>query len=244
VSEPEGRVSQPAPCLRGGPAPGWRVERATGPAAAFHARALPPVGEAERVVRVLEVDRAALVLGSTQPESDVDAAAVRAAGVDLVRRRSGGGAVLLEPGGALWVDVDLPAGDPRWRVDVAEAFHWLGEAWVAALAHLGIDGVAHRGPPVVTPWSRAVCFAGLGPGEVTVGGRKAVGMAQRRTRAAARFQCAVLQRWEPERLVRLLALPADGKAGATRALAGVATGVDKPSGDIVDAFLSALSGPK
>ena len=223
--------------------PGWRVERATGSAAAFHARALPAPGEAERVVRVLEVDRAALVLGSTQPEADVDAEALRAAGVELVRRRSGGGAVLLEPGGALWVDVDLPGGDPRWRVDVAEAFHWLGDVWVAALASLGLDGVAHRGPLVATPWSRAVCFAGLGPGEVTVGGRKVVGMAQRRTRAAARFQCAVLHRWEPERLVRLLALPAAGRAAATRALTGVAGGVDNPSGDVVDALLSVLRAP-
>ena len=222
---------------------GWRVERAIGSAAAFHARAMPPAGGAERVVRVLDVDGAALVLGSTQPGTDVDAAAARAAAVEVVRRRSGGGAVLLEPGGASWVDVDLPAGDPLWRTDVAEAFLWLGEAWVAALARLGIDGVRHPGPLVTTRWSRAVCFAGLGPGEVTVGGRKVVGLAQRRTRSAARFQCAVLHRWDPERLLRLLALPPAVRGEAALALADVAVGVAQPSGDVVDAFLSALPDP-
>jgi hypothetical protein len=51
-----------------------------------------------------------------------------------------------------------------------------------------------------------VCFAGLGPGEVTVDGRKAVGIAQRRTRAGSLFQCAVPLRWDGARLARALVL--------------------------------------
>ena len=42
-----------------------------------------------------------------------------------------------------------------------------------------------------TGWCPLVCFAGVGPGEVLAGGRKLVGISQRRTRAGARFQCAV-----------------------------------------------------
>ena len=63
------------------------------------------------------------------------------------------------------------------------------------------DAVVHRGGLVATPWSRQVCFAGLGPGEVTVAGRKVVGVAQRRTRHGARFQVAALLRWDPAALV-------------------------------------------
>ena len=91
-----------------------------------------------RAVHVFEVERPALVLGSAQPDDVVDRAACAAAGVEVVRRRSGGGAVLLEPGGVVWVDVELPRGDPLWDDDVGRAAWWLGERWAVALADLGV----------------------------------------------------------------------------------------------------------
>ena len=54
-------------------------------------------------------------------------------------------------------------------------------------------------------WCPLVCFAGLGPGEVLRDGDKLVGISQRRSRAGARFQCAVHIRWSPSVLVALLA---------------------------------------
>ncbi|MDQ3757058.1 MAG: hypothetical protein M3394_04340, partial [Actinomycetota bacterium] len=70
--------------------------------------------------------------------------------------------------------------------------------------------------------SRQVCFAGLGPGEVSVGGRKVVGIAQRRTRFGALFQCAVHRTWDPAPLVARLGLP----PAAVDELAGAAAGVE------------------
>jgi lipoate-protein ligase A len=218
------------------------VHRATGSAAAFHAR--PLEGDVQPAVHVWEVDRPALVLGSTQPDSDVDRAACREAGVEVVRRRSGGGAVLLEPGGAVWIDVELPRGHPRWDDDVGRSVWWLGERWAAALAELGVAGpTVHRGAMVTNRWSRSVCFAGLGPGEVTagVGGPKVVGVAQRRTRAGARFQCAVPLRWEPGRIARLLVLPRGTASGTLIAdLADAVRPVAVPAPTVVDAFLQQL----
>jgi lipoate-protein ligase A len=174
-----------------------------------------------RAVRLCQVTAPALVLGSTQPDTDVDLAALERAGLQAVRRRSGGGAVLVEPGGVLWVDVMLPAGDPLWETDVGRAFWWLGRAWAGALTELGLPGASvHRGGLVASPWSRLVCFAGLGPGEVTVEGRKVVGMAQRRGREGALFQCAVALRWEPERLLGVLRLDRGQRAAAAAELAG------------------------
>jgi lipoate-protein ligase A len=142
------------------------------------------------------------VLGSTQPAVAEDEVAI-----EVVRRRSGGGAVLVEPGAVVWVDVVVPRDDPLWDDDVGRAFWWLGEVWAAALRSLGAEEVeAYRGPMLPVPLARVVCFAGLGPGEVTVGGRKAVGMAQRRTRDGALFQCAVNLRWDGARLAELLGL--------------------------------------
>lgn len=216
----------------------WEVEQADGSAAAFHAR--PIAQPATRRVSVLRVDRPALVLGSTQPMSDADPRALDAAGVELVRRRSGGGAVLLEPGESLWVDVVVPAGDPLWDDDVGRAFHWLGRVWAAALADLGVVTEVHTGALVVGRWSRLVCFAGLGPGELVAGGRKLLGISQRRTRAGTRFQCVLVRRWDPAPLLALLALGDNGRDEAQRELAEVATGSDLPFEDVVGALLRRL----
>jgi len=179
----------------------WNVQRARTSATEFHQRDLP----AERGLWIVEFDQPALVLGSRQ-------AMVDATGIEVVRRRSGGGAVYVTPGGTLWVDVVVPRGDDLWDDDVGRATHWLGDAWAAAI---GDGAVVHRGPMVRTEWSDVVCFAGLGPGEVTVDGRKVVGISQRRTRHAARFQCVAYERWDAQPLVDLLHLNAElAAAGA------------------------------
>ncbi len=222
----------------GGAPAGWEVTWERGRAATFHGRPLPD--EPVRAVHVLQVERPALVLGSTQPDSDVDADAVRAAGTDLVRRRSGGGAVLLEPGASLWVDVVVPRHDPLWVDDVGAAFHWLGRAWASALGSLGVATEVHEGALVTTRWSRLVCFAGLGPGEVRVGGAKVVGIAQRRTRQGARFQCALLHRWDAAATLALLALDDAARVEAAADLAAAAAGVDVPPADAVEALVGSL----
>ena len=215
----------------------WRVETSRGSAATFHGRDVE--AGSGRQVWVQRVDRPALVLGSTQPDALVDRSAAARAGVDVVRRRSGGGAVLVEPGGTVWIDVVVPPGDPLWDDDVGRAAHWVGETWAAALARTGTVGaVVHTGGLVTTPWSRQVCFAGLGPGEVVVGGRKVVGVAQRRTRHGARFQVAALLRWEPGALVPLLHL--EDPDAALADLAGRAAALPVAEDTLVSAVLESL----
>jgi hypothetical protein len=103
--------------------------------------------------------------------------------------------VLVDPADTLWVDVVVPRADPLWVDDVGLSFAWLGGVWREALAAVGVAGQVHAGPPVTSPFSTLVCFAGVGSGEVLTGGRaggrKIVGLSQRRTRAAARFQSVV-----------------------------------------------------
>jgi len=190
-----------------------------------------------------EVERPAVVLGSTQRSEVVDAHAATGAGIEVARRRSGGGAVFLEPGGALWIDVLLPASDHRWDRDVGRSFAWLGRAWAEVVVQLGVPGATvHDGPLQHRPWSDLVCFAGLGPGEVTVDGRKVVGISQRRTRSAARFQCALLRHWDPDPLLSVLALASDERARASADLRSAGRGVGTVGGDHVVALLrSALT---
>lgn len=208
----------------------WSVSRFHEPPAISHARPVPePV---ERSVWVFEPSAPALVLGSAQRvETEV------AADIDVVRRRSGGGAVLVVPGEVLWVDVLVPAGDPLWNDDVGRAFGWLGDVWAAALGSLGVETTVHSGALVRSAWSDQVCFAGVGPGEVlNAAGHKVVGMAQRRTRWVARFQCAALGRWDAPAVVAALGLP----AAAAPELEPLASGVELPLEDLLVAFLAAL----
>jgi lipoate---protein ligase len=184
-----------------------------------------------RSVWIHEVSAPALVLGSSQRPEVVDDATIGS--IEVVRRRSGGGAVLLIPDEVIWLDVLIPTGDPLWSDDVSHASHWVGDAWVAALG----GGSVHRGPMVRTAWSSLVCFAGLGPGEVTVDGHKLVGISQRRTRAGARFQCAVYSHHDPSVLPALLRLSPSERTECAAALASVAT-VPSAS-DLLSRFLEA-----
>ncbi len=208
---------------------GWVVERPVGSIAERH-RAEPPLDD--RRVLIHEVEDVAVVVGSAQrvmPAVDGPAA---------VRRRSGGGAVLVGPGEVLWIDILLPRGDPLWNDDISRSVGWLGGAWCAALAEMNVEATVHHGPMVVTRWSDVVCFAGIGPGEVLVGGRKVVGISQRRNRGGARFQCAALLRWRPGEMVRLFGLQPEDAASAD--LEGAAVGLEVDAGELSEALLGQL----
>lgn len=151
--------------------------------------------------------------------------------------------MLLDPGQAVWIDVELPRNDPRWDDDVGRAAWWLGDRWRSALEALGVaQPVVHRGALLSTEWSSLVCFAGLGPGEVTAGpgGPKVLGIAQRRTRAGARFQCAVPLAWDVRRLAMCLFL-SERESG--RLVADLAHAVDPVAASprsVAEAFLNSL----
>ena len=155
----------------------------------------------------VRIQRSALVLGSRQSPELVDADACARQSVEVVRRRSGGGVVFLEPGEHVWLDIVIPRTDELWVDDVSTSMWWLGEVWVRALADIGIRGAqVHRGTLINDTWGDLVCFAGVGPGEVTLTstGSKVVGISQRRTRDYASFQCTVFHDWAPERFTPLL----------------------------------------
>lgn len=158
-------------------------------------------------------DRPALILGRGQAHVPL----APAPDVEIISRFSGGGAVLLDES-LISLDVLLPAGNPLLKGDLAGVFDHVGEAWMQALSELGVGGLErHPGPGTArrrgTPREQllaAVCYATVGRGEIMVGGRKLVGLAQRRRRAGALVQCGLLRRWEPTRLLEAFGVdPAD-----------------------------------
>jgi lipoate-protein ligase A len=175
----------------------------------------------------------ALVLGHGQRLESVDLAACRAAGVNVYRRATGGTAVLSGPE-LLGLDLVLPAGHPLALADITRSYVWLGEALSAGLRSLGVDAEA-----VLPDEARAqaasiasddplrlACYATLSPHEIVSGGRKLVGLAQARRRAGVLLQAGVLLRWQPERLVPLLAIAPARRAETVGALRARAVGLD------------------
>lgn len=177
----------------------------------------------------------AVVLGSTQPAPPEN---LLPPGAALARRTSGGGAVWIAPGELVWVDLDLPSDDPLWDDDVGRSFLWLGRAWAAALKKVDVGGASvWDGGLRCGPAGRALCFAGLGPGEVSVAGRKVIGISQRRTRDGTRFHCAALLRWSPLPLARTMGVP----ESLWPELPELAAGIDASPQDLVAAFDEVLS---
>ena len=227
------------------PGVAWQLRHETG--AAHQLFADDPLDEPVlRRVTLRTVTGPTVVLGSAQSDAVVDADAAAAAGISVVRRRSGGGAVWLDPQSITWLDVTIPAGDPLWDHDVGRAFWWLGDVWADVLRSLGCGpATVHHGPLVTTPWSPLICFAGLGAGEVTLPGKaawgtagKVVGISQRRTRAGALFQCGVLHAWDPAPLLDVLSLTGDDRARAHVEL--TSAGATVPHNDVIERFLTAL----
>jgi lipoate-protein ligase A len=157
---------------------------------------------AERAVWDVRITQTAMVLGSRQNESLLNGELCSRDGIEVVRRRSGGGIVFLAPGEHVWLDVVVPRGDVLWSDDVAQASWWLGDVWVRALNALDVSNVSvHHESLSSDAWGDLLCFAGVGPGEVVQRDdeslSKLVGISQRRTRDYARFQCTMYTKWNP-----------------------------------------------
>ncbi len=234
----------------------WDVLRQYGPAGAFHHR--NPAADTGPEVWVRTIPRPALVLGSTQPDGLVRAVRAEADGIEVCRRRSGGGLVWVDPATDCWIDVIVPKDSPLWEPDIGRAFHWLGDLWGRVLTDTPSSGgsassrepagpdagsqrvVVHRKSGPRSDGStagRVWCFADLGHGEVSIDGSKVVGLSQRRTKTWARLQGLVLGAWPGERLAEYV----DLEVAAT--LAPDATEAELQPGAIAAGFPAELTPP-
>ena len=187
-----------------------------------------------------------LVIGSAQPEETVDRDACRRDGVVVLRRGSGGGAVLCDRD-LLEVDVAVPAGQARSGPDVTESYRWLGEAWIEALASLGLAASfvsvadARAQSPARRAAARIACYAGLSPYEVVAqDGRKLVGLCQRRRAGAVLYQCSVAVAGLPARVATYVSPVAEllEALAATTSLRDL--GLTATTEDVAAAFAAAL----
>lgn len=177
----------------------WHVASRRGTAGDLHALDLPE----GRSIHVMVPTSPALVLGSTQSSTLVNAQTAAAEGVDICQRRTGGGVVFVHPEHSVWIDVVIPRDDSLWVDDVARSSLWLGNAFVAALTACDMTDIGvYTGDMVRGEIGAAVCFASAAPGEVfffaAKDHMKVVGISQRRGRIGARFQCILYRKWKPQ----------------------------------------------
>ena len=204
----------------------WLVRDSAGDAGEFHLADAQPI----RSATFHAVSVATLVLGSAQRDADVNDRVARALGIAIVKRRSGGGAVLLVPGEFVWLDLVIPASDALWVDDIGQSMMWVGQLWQRALAELGVMGDVNTATGGDVHWAKQVCFAGIGSGEVVAAqagiARKVVGISQRRTRAALRFQSMCHLHWRPELVAALVAPPRPRATDLAARVAPVAASAD------------------
>jgi lipoate-protein ligase A len=159
----------------------------------------------------VSVNTPTLVLGGNQSVDVVDRERLRP--VPLRRRRGGGGMVLVQPGD-VWVDWWIPSSDPRWSPDVHVMSVRAGRWWRDALAPMVHDDViVHEGSLEGDRAQRVVCFAGRGPGEIFVNDRKAVGITQWRVREGA-YISSILHAKASSDVLRFVVDPPPGLAAA------------------------------
>lgn len=121
-----------------------------------------------------------LSLGYAQPLGDVDQDGLRRAGWDLVRRPTGGKAILHTD--ELTYAIVGPADHPLLAGDVLGSYRRLSAGLLPALYRFGLEPELHGADS--PNGSNPICFQDPGANELTVHGMKLIGSAQlRRARA-------------------------------------------------------------
>lgn len=121
-----------------------------------------------------------LSLGQAQPTSDVDLHELTIRGWDLVRRPTGGRAILHAD--ELTYSVAAPQNEPRVSGTILESYRRLSRALLRALELLQLQATAEQQYvlPDGAQQNGAVCFEVPSNYEITVSGKKLIGSAQAR----------------------------------------------------------------
>ncbi len=157
-------------------------------------------------LRLYAWDPPCLSLGRHQRADEVNREALAAAGYGLVRRPTGGRAILHID--ELTYAVALPLTHPLASGGVLESCRNISAGLLAALESLGVrEADAHQQKP--SPEVGPVCFETPGEFEIVVGGRKLIGSAQARGRGGLLQHGAFPLTGDIARICAFLVVPAD-----------------------------------
>lgn len=161
-------------------------------------------GEVRPTLRLYAWEPPCLSLGYAQPWSDVDLDALQRENWQVVRRPTGGRAILHTD--ELTYAVIGPAADPRLNGSVLESYLRLSQALVQALRLLGAPVTVHEEAPAARA-QNPVCFEVPSAYEITVAGRKLIGSAQARRREGVLQHGSLPLYGDLTRITRVLRFP-------------------------------------
>jgi lipoyl(octanoyl) transferase len=135
-------------------------------------------GETLPTLRLYSWNPPCLSLGHAQPFSDVDVTRLHERGWEVVRRLTGGRAILHTD--ELTYSVIAPSDEPRVEGSVLESYNRLAQALLLAVKSLDIPVEMKEGKANNSAAPNPVCFEVPSTYEITVNGKKLIGSAQAR----------------------------------------------------------------
>ena len=138
-------------------------------------------GTVPPTLRLYDWSPPCLSLGYNQPFSDIDINRLNSRGWDVVRRPTGGRAILHTD--ELTYAVIGPKTDPRLKGGLMDSYWRISQALFQALITLGLPVEVHTGKNPLAH-HQPVCFENPSEFEITVDGKKIIGSAQARKKGA------------------------------------------------------------
>lgn len=190
-------------------------------------------GDALPTLRLYAWQPACLSLGYAQSWQDVDLAGLQANGWDVVRRATGGRAILHTD--ELTYSVTTAPGEPLMAGTVLESYNRLARALVAAChrLRLPVNMEEHTQPSGGGP-KGPVCFEVPSAYEIVLGGKKLIGSAQARKREGILQHGTLPLHGDLTRITRALAFASEEqRAQAGEKLLRRATTAESYAGQVI-----------
>lgn len=162
-------------------------------------------GEARPTLRLYAWEPACLSLGRAQSVTDVDRDRLKASGWELVRRITGGRAILHTD--ELTYSVSGPVDEPCLAGSVLESYNRLAVALLSTVQALGLPVQVQTDKVKNASSSNPVCFEVPSTYEITVGGRKLIGSAQARRKDGVLQHGSLPLRGDLGRICQVLVFP-------------------------------------
>lgn len=183
-------------------------------------------GEALPTLRLYAWDPPCLSLGYAQPVADADRSRLDARGWEIVRRLTGGRAILHTD--ELTYAVIAPPDEPLMAGGVLASYRRVSAALLAALVGLGIPAAALPKPQGANSrpkQAEPVCFERPSDYEITVDGKKLVGSAQARKKTGILQHGSIPLSGDLTRITQALSFPDEAarQQAAGRLLSRAAT---------------------
>jgi lipoate-protein ligase A len=167
------------------------------------------LGEVPPTLRFYGWQPAAVSLGYFQRETEIDRSECDRLGIDIVRRMTGGRAVLHEA--ELTYSIVVQEKEPSIPSTISASYRFFSKGLLAGLQQLGINAqmsipreVYSQSRPQKQYPSSAACFDAPSHYEITYEGRKLVGSAQVRKHGVILQHGSILLAFSPEKMAAVL----------------------------------------